>query len=75
MKYITLPIDEKILALGMKYAKKHNISFNALVIKLLRQTIQSENKNWFEKFFKIMDKLKSSSNGRKWTRDEIHERR
>ncbi|MDR2191277.1 MAG: hypothetical protein LBO62_00140 [Endomicrobium sp.] len=76
MKNITLAIDEQSLALGKKYAKKHKISFNALVRKLIIDAAKpKKSKNHFDDFFKLADELKLSSNGQKWTREEIHERR
>ena len=35
MKNITLAIDETVLQAGWEYAKRHNISFNFLVRKLV----------------------------------------
>ena len=35
MKNITLAIDETVLQAGREYAKRHNISFNFLVRKLV----------------------------------------
>jgi len=75
MKNITLAIDERSLELGRKYAKKRNISFNALVRKLLQQTIQTKKSDWLEETFIIAEKEKASSRGKKWTREETHERR
>jgi hypothetical protein len=75
MKNITLAIDEKNFAWGRKYAKNHNISFNALVRKALLQTIQPETNDWIDETFRIADEVKVLSNGGKWTREEIHERR
>ena len=37
-----IPIDEDILKAGREYAKKHHISFNALIRRLIKQTIQKE---------------------------------
>jgi hypothetical protein len=40
MKNITSAIDEETLVLGRQYAKKHNMSFNALVRKSLEKTVK-----------------------------------
>jgi hypothetical protein len=40
MMDITLTMDERILSLGMEYAKEHNMLFNELVAKSLEQTVK-----------------------------------
>jgi hypothetical protein len=72
MKNITLAIDEEILVLGREYAKRHNISFNALVRKSLEKTIKKSSEDWLDDMFKEMDKDNVSSNGQKWTREELY---
>jgi hypothetical protein len=72
MKNITLAIDEEILVLGREYAKRHNISFNALVRKLLEKTIKKSSEDWLDDMFKEMDKDNVSSRGQKWTRGELY---
>ena len=39
MKNITLSIDENILKTGREYARRHNISFNAMVRQLIEQAV------------------------------------
>jgi hypothetical protein len=72
MKNITLAIDDEILASGTEYAKRHNISFNALVRKSLEKTIMKSSKDWLDDVFKEMDKDDVSSKGKKWTREELY---
>jgi hypothetical protein len=48
MKNITLAIDGEMLVLGREYAKRHNISFNALVRKSLEKTIRKSSKDWLD---------------------------
>jgi uncharacterized protein YfeS len=72
MKNITLAIDEKILVLGRQYAKKHNMSFNALVRNSLEKTIKKPPADWLDDMFKQMDKDDVSSKGQKWTREELY---
>jgi len=45
MKNITISIDKDILEAGRKYAKKHNTSLNALIHKLLTQTVLPSSQN------------------------------
>ncbi|MDR3243759.1 MAG: hypothetical protein LBT79_03310 [Elusimicrobiota bacterium] len=72
MKNITLSIDEHLLTLGREYAKKHDISFNVLVRKLIEQNVTLSSSQWLDGAFKLMDDAKASSEGKKWTREELH---
>jgi hypothetical protein len=72
MKNITLAIDEETLVLGREYAKRHNMSFNALVRKSLEKTVKKSSIDWLDDMFKEMDKDKVSSKGQKWTKEELY---
>ena len=61
MKNITLAMDEEIIVLGREYAKRHNLSFNALVRKSLEKTVRHGNKNWLDEMFKDIDKENANS--------------
>ena len=71
-KNITLSIDEDTLNAGREYAKKHHISFNALIRRLIKQTIQKESGRWIEESFKLMDEAKANSEGKKWKREDLY---
>ena len=72
MKNITLSIDDDVLRAGREYAKKHNISFNALVRRLLEQTVLRSSTQWLEESFNLMDKVKANSKGKKWNREDLY---
>ena len=72
MRNITLSLDKEVLRRGREYAKRHNISFNALVRRLVEQTVTDESSQWLEDIFSLMDRTNASSRGEKWTRDELH---
>jgi hypothetical protein len=72
MKNITLSMDENLLKTGREYARKHNLSFNALVSRLVEQAVLSPNDEWLEDTFSLMDTLSVSSEGATWTREELH---
>jgi hypothetical protein len=72
MKNITLSMDENLLKAGREYARKHNISFNDMVRKLVEQAVLSPKDQWLEDTFSLMDTLSVSSEGATWTRDELH---
>lgn len=72
MKNITLSIDEDILQAGREYARVHDMSFNVLVRKLIEQTVVPQKDKWLTDTFSLMDKVNVSSQGHKWTRDELY---
>ena len=72
MKNITLSIDETVLQAGREYAKRHNISFNFLVRKLIEQTVGNNKDYWLHDTFSLMDKLNVVSSDEKWTREELY---
>lgn len=72
MKNITLTMDEKVLKAGRKYARKHNVSFNVLVRRLVEQTVLSTKERWLEDTFSLMDTLQASTENVAWTREELY---
>jgi hypothetical protein len=72
MKNITLSIDEDILKVGREYARRHDMSFNVLVRKLIQQTVEANSEKWLEDTFLLMDKANLSSGNQTWTREELY---
>lgn len=72
MKNITLSIDDDILKLGREYARQHNISLNALVRRLLEQTVKTSSSQWLNDTFALMDKTNVSSKNQKWKREDLY---
>ncbi len=72
MKNITLSIDEEVLKAGREYARLHNMSFNALVRKLIEQAVVYPSDRWLDDTFSLMDRLDVYSGDAKWTRDELY---
>ncbi len=73
MKNITLSIDEELLQAGREYARKHRLSFNALVRKLFKQTVNSNKNNWLDETFALMDRLEITSEAiPPWNRDDLY---
>ena len=73
MPNITISIDEALLKAGRKYAEKHQTSINALIRKLLEETIQSQTKDWLQECFDLMDRAKGNSRGKTWKREELYD--
>ena len=72
MKNITLSVDEDTLKAGREYARKHNISLNALVRLLLRRTVQRGSHEWVEECFRLMDNAAAKPSDRKWKRGDLY---
>ena len=73
MPNITISIEESLLKAGRKYAEKHQTSINALIRKLLEETVQSQSKDWLRECFDLMDRAKGNSRGRTWKREDLYD--
>jgi hypothetical protein len=73
MPNITISLDEDLLREGREYAKKHNTSVNALIRKLLEQTVRSRSKDWIDECFKMMDQAEANSQGKRWKREDLYD--
>jgi len=72
MKNITLAIDEDTLKLGRDYARKHRVSLNVLIRRLLEQTIKASSSQWLDDTFSLIDAKKVTSDGKKWKREDLY---
>ncbi len=72
MKNITLSIDDETLKVGREYARKHNMSFNSFVRRLLQQSVLKPSSQWLSELFELMDKAKANSRGKKWKREDLY---
>ena len=73
MKNITLALDEETIKAGREYARRHNMTLNSLVRRLLRQTVTRESKDWIEESFQLMDKARVPAGApRKWKRADLY---
>lgn len=73
MPNITISLDEDLLKAGRQYARKHNTSVNALIRKLLEQTVRSRSKEWLDESFKLMDQAAVNSQGKRWKREDLYD--
>jgi len=73
MPNITISLDEDLLKAGRQYAKKHNTSVNALIRKLLAQTIQTQSEDWLQECFNLMDQAEVNSQGMRWKREDLYD--
>ena len=72
MPNITISLDEELLKSGRRYAQKHQTSINALIRKLLEQTVRFQSDDWLEECFQLMDRAGGNSEGHKWNRKELY---
>jgi hypothetical protein len=72
MKNITLALDEETIKAGREYAKRHNLTLNSLVRKLLRQTVAKGSTDWIEEVFALMDKAAVPPRGADWKRKDLY---
>ena len=72
MPNITISLDEELLKSGRLYAQKHQTSMNALIRKLLEQTVRFQSDDWLEECFRLMDRAGGNSEGHKWNREELY---
>jgi hypothetical protein len=73
MPNITISIDAALLKAGRSYAEKHQTSINALIRKLLQETVQSQSEDWRQECFDLMDRAKGNSQGKKWKREDLYD--
>lgn len=72
MPNITLSIDEKLLKSGCKYAEKQT-TVNALIRKLLEQTVKNDASQWVDECFALMDRANVCSKGKHWKREDLYD--
>ncbi len=72
MKNITLSIQDDVFEAGEQYARKHNITFNDLVSKLIEETVVQKQSRWLDDMFSLMDKANVKSETEKWSREDLY---
>ena len=72
MPNITISLDEDLLKSGRRYAEKHQTSMNALIRKLLEQTVRLQSDAWLEECFNLMDRGGGDSKGQRWQREDLY---
>ena len=76
MTNVTLSVDENDLKQARILALQQGTSLNAVIRKYLKNYIGNGNQHQqvMERILRQADRSQFSSGGRKWTRDELHER-
>jgi Family of unknown function (DUF6364) len=73
MPNVTISLDDKLVRAGRQYAKKQNTSMNALIRRLLEQSVQSNSEDWLTECFYLMDRANGNSKGKRWHRGELYD--
>ncbi len=72
---LTLSIDAETLKRAREVARRQGKSVNQLIREYLeRLTGKEVSQEQVRELFELMEQAKGSLKGRKWNRDEIHER-
>ncbi len=75
MPNVTISINEDLLKSSREYAKRHGTSLNALIRRLLVETVNPEAGAWPEEFLKAVSQARGNSRGWKWNREDIYKER
>jgi hypothetical protein len=74
VKNVTIALDEKTLAAGRSYAQANGTSLNAMIRRLLRQTVMNRDSDRrLREFFSIADRSRPDSRGRRWKRETLYD--
>jgi hypothetical protein len=74
MKNTTISLDENILNDGRKHAERLGLSFNAWLAKLIQAAVRRSPKSNMQSLLMLSDQIAGSSEGKRWSRDEMYER-
>ncbi|NQT53026.1 hypothetical protein HQ576_13295 [bacterium] len=75
MPNVTISVSEDLLKTSREYAKHHGTSLNALIRRLLEETVNAEAGGWPEEFLKAVSQARGNSRGWKWNREDIYRER
>jgi hypothetical protein len=63
MPNVTISLEEELIKSGRRYAQNHNTSLNALIRKLLEQTVKPSTSDWLDECFNLMDRARREFKG------------
>ncbi len=73
MPNVTISLEEDVLRAGREYARRRNLSLNALIRQLLEQRVRRVEATWIDACFQRMDAAAVDSGGRNWKREELYD--
>ena len=71
-KNVTLSLDSGLLEKARAYAHSHNISLSELVRRLVAQAVGRKESEFLDEMFELMDKVQVSSDGKRWSREDLY---
>lgn len=78
MVQVTIALEEKVLETAERKARQQGTSVDELLRRYLESYTdlapKSEQQEAIRSLLDLSSKVKSGSGGRRWTRDELHER-
>jgi hypothetical protein len=72
MSILTLTLDEETLEAGRRYARRHQITLDALVRDVLVRTVKADREAAVAEMFRLMDAHPGNSHGSRWHREELY---
>jgi len=72
MANVTLSVEDDLLRAGREYARKNNTTLNRMIREFLARTLKPKDST-LEECFRLMDRAKGNSRGRKWKREELYD--
>lgn len=73
MPNVTISLDEDMLRAGREYARRRNLSLNALIRELLEHRVRRTEATWIDACFERMDRAAVDSGGRGWKREDLYD--
>lgn len=73
MRNVTISISDELLERGRRYAEKNKTSLNAMIRKLLAETVSDSSTIWIDDAFSVMDEADLTSDGVKWKREDLYD--
>ena len=77
MTHLTIALEEKLLEEAQERARQQGTSVEEILRRYLESYVDAQQERQREAIEALLDlsaKTRSGSGGRKWTRDELHER-
>jgi hypothetical protein len=72
VKILKLALDEQTLEAGRSYAKRHQITLEALVRELLVRVAKADREATVTEMFRLMDAHPGNSGGNRCDREELY---
>jgi predicted transcriptional regulator len=73
MPNVTISLDEDVLRASREYARKRDLSLNALIRELLEHRVRRSDAAWIDACFERMDRAAVDSGGRNWKREDLYD--